>query len=284
MEPGEGFLWDRFDKVEWPKDGDGCRWKPESRQVYLQGVGNLKVTAHRPVEGVVKTISVKREGRRWFVVLSCEDVPAKPLAATGAAVGVDVGVTVFAATSDGELIGNPRHGRMSASRLARAQQVLARKQPGSANRRRQRGVVAHRHRKVASQRRDFHHQTARRLVNNYDLMVVEDLAVKNMCRSAGTAPGFNVAAKRLNRSILDARWGQFASIVAGKAEEAGRLLIKVNPRHTSQTCAECGHVAAENRNGVAFVCTSCGHHTHADVNAARNILRAGLALLAAQAT
>jgi putative transposase len=111
----------RFDSVEWPKDGDGCRWKPEHRRVYLQGIGEVKVDAHRPVEGVVKTIAVKRDGRRWFLVLSCDDVPIRPLPATGLEVGVDLGVTVFLATSDGDLVDNPRHGRQAAGRLAAAQ-------------------------------------------------------------------------------------------------------------------------------------------------------------------
>jgi putative transposase len=275
----------RFDSVEWPKDGDGCRFQPEGRAVYLQGIGQVKVSLHRRVEGMVKTISVKREGRRWFLVLACDDVPARPLPPTGAAVGLDLGVSVFVATSDGELVENPRHGRQGAERLGAAQQALSRKQRGSHNRRRQREVVANQHRKVANQRRDFHHQLARRLVNAYDVVVIEDLAVKNMSRSAsGTreAPGIGVAAKRgLNRSILDAGWAQFASILTGKAEEAGRSLIRVNPQHTSQTHWRCG--LRGDRNGIAFWCPHCSVFEHADLNAARNILRAGLALPAANA-
>jgi putative transposase len=275
----------RWDSVEWPKDGDGCRWKPEHRQIYLQGVGNVKATVHRRVEGVVKTVSVKREGRRWFLVLSCDDVPPKPLPAARAAVGIDVGLNVFLATSDGEMVANPRYGRKTARRLAVAQQALARKKRGSNNRRRQREVVASRHRKVANQRRDFHHQLARRLIGAYDLLVIEDLAVKNMSRSAsGTLdmPGTNVAAKRgLNRSILDAGWAQFASILTGKAEEAGRRVVKVSSQHTSQTHWRCG--LRGDRDGVAFWCPHCALSEHADLNAARNILRAGLALSAATA-
>jgi putative transposase len=275
----------RFDSVEWPTDGDGCRFKPESRAVYLQGIGHVKVSLHRRVEGTVKTISVKREGRRWFLVLACDDVPARPLPPTGAAVGLDMGVSVFVATSDGELVDNPRHSRTAAKRLGAAQQALARKQRGSHNRRRQREVVANHHRKVGNQRRDFHHQLARRLVNAYDVVVIEDLAVKNMSRSAsGTpkAPGIGVAAKRgLNRSILDAGWAQFASILTGKAEEAGRSLIRVNPHHTSQTHWKCGWRG--DRDGIAFWCPHCSVPEHADLNAARNILRAGLALPAANA-
>jgi putative transposase len=118
---------DRWDSVEWPKDGDGCRWKPEAGRVYLQGVGHVKVRAHRRAGGRVKTISLKREGRRSYVVLSCDDVPARPLASTGRQVGVDVGVARFATTSDGEVIPNPKFARESAATLAAAQHVLARK-------------------------------------------------------------------------------------------------------------------------------------------------------------
>ncbi|MGH9008688.1 MAG: RNA-guided endonuclease InsQ/TnpB family protein, partial [Acidimicrobiia bacterium] len=189
----------RWHSVEWPKDGDGCRFKPEHRQVYLKGIGTLKVTMHRPLEGTVKTISVKREGKRWFLVLSCDDVPVKPLPTTGSTVGVDMGLAAFLATSNGEFIANPRYGAAAAERLATAQATLARRKPGSNNRRRQRAVVANRHRKIARQRRDFHHKVAHRLVAAHDVIVIEKLAVMNMTRSAvGTAdaPGINVAAKR----------------------------------------------------------------------------------------
>ena len=109
---------DRWDSVEWPKDGDGCRWKPGTGRMYLQGAGHGKVHAHRAVEGMVKTISLKRAGRRWYVVLSCDDVPARPLPATGRQAGLDAGVARFAATSDGEIIGNPKFPRTSARELA----------------------------------------------------------------------------------------------------------------------------------------------------------------------
>ncbi len=151
----------RFDSVEWPKDGDGSRWQPEAARVHLQGIGHVKVAVHHKVQGRVKTISVKREGRRWFMVLSCDDVPAKPLEPTGRAVGIDVGIASFAVTSEGHHIDNPRFGRKAAGKLDEAQQVLARKKRGSNNRRAARETVAARHRKMANQRRDFHHKTAR---------------------------------------------------------------------------------------------------------------------------
>ena len=129
----------RFDSVEWPKDGDGARWLPEQRRVYLQGVGQVKVHLHRAVVGRVKTIQVKRQGRRWMLVLSCDDVPTNPLPATGRQAGIDVGIVSFATTSDGEHIDNPRWGRAAADRLAAAQQRLQRAKRRSTNRDRQAG-------------------------------------------------------------------------------------------------------------------------------------------------
>lgn len=277
-----------FDTVEWPKDGDGCRWDsqpehPTATYVRLQGIGHVRVHQHRPVRGRVKTISVKREGRRWYVILACDDVPAEPLPATGAVVGLDMGVASLVTTSDGEHLANPRHLAATADRLAAAQRDLARKKRGSKRRLKAVVRVAALHAKVRRQRLDHAHKAALDLVRDYDVIVHEDLRIANMTRSAsGTIdnPGRNVAQKSgLNRSILDAGWGVFLTILAHKAESAGRELIAVNPANTSRTCARCGHCAAENRVTQAeFACTACGHTAHADVNAAENILRAGLAL------
>jgi putative transposase len=279
----------RFDSVEWPKDGDGARWLPERNRVYLQGVGDVKVDVHRHVQGRVKTIQIKRQGRRWVLVLSCDDVPAIPLPATGRQAGIDVGIASFATTSDGEHIDNPRWGRTAADRLTSAQQRLARAKRGSKNRERKRETVAARHRKIANQRKDFHHKHARALVARYDLLVTEDLQIANMLRRGKPVPDANnpgqylangaSAKSGLNRSISDAGWGRFISILRAKAEEAGRTWIEVNPRHTSDRCENCGHAAPENRvTQAAFECQRCSHRAHADEHAARNLLRAGLAL------
>jgi putative transposase len=279
----------RFESVEWPKDGDGARWLPEARRVYLQGIGQVKVHLHRQVTGRVKTIQIKRRGRHWMLVLSCDEVAANPLPATGEQAGLDVGVVSFATTSDGEHIDNPRWGRRAAARLAAAQQRLARARRGGCNRAAKRETVAARHRKIAAQRKDFHHRRARELVARYDVLVVEDLAIANMVRRAKPVPDPEHpgqflpngarAKSGLNRSISDAGWGQFISILRAKAEDAGRTLIEIDPRHTSDGCESCGHVAPENRVTQAeFVCQRCGHTAHADEHAARNILRAGLAL------
>jgi putative transposase len=281
----------RFASVEWPKDGDGCRWQPDTGRVYLQGIGQVKATVHRPVQGRIKTIQVRREGRRWMLILSCDEVPARPLEPTLAAVGIDVGIASFATTSDGEHLPNPRLGHVTAAKLVAAQQALARKQRGSNNRRKARESLAARHRKLANRRRDFHHHAARALVTRYDLLIVEDLKIRNLVRRPAPRPApdqpgrflpnWAAAKTGLHRSIHDAGWAQFVSILRAKAEEAGRVVIDVDARHTSDRCQACGHTAKENRVSQAvFACQGCGHSLNADEHAACNILRAGLARLA----
>ena len=284
----------RFHSVQWPKDGDGARWWPDQRRVYRQGIGAVTVQVHRQVQGRVKTIQVKRQGRRWMLVLSCDEVPTKPLPAIGGQGGIDVGVLTYATLSDGTAVANPRWAGQEAGRLQAAQQRLQRAKRGSKNRVARRETVAARHRKIANRGKDFHHQQARELAARYHLLVVEDLTIANMGRRAKPKPDPDNpgqflpngarAKSGLNRSISDAGWGQFVSILRAKAEDAGRTWIEVNPRHTSNRCQCCGHAAPENRVSQAeFVCQRCGHSAPADEHAARNILRAGLALHAATA-
>jgi putative transposase len=280
-----------FDSVEWPAQKNGARWDSAPHladtRVYLLGVGHVRVHQHRPVKGRLKTIAVKREGNRWYAILSCDGVPAAALPATGAVVGIDMGVTHFLTTSHGAHIPHPRYLATAAGKLAAAQQALARKRRGSKRRHKAVARVATLHAKVARQRLDHAHKTALRLVRDHHLIAYEALRITNMTRSAsGTvkSPGRNVAAKSgLNRSILDAGWGVFLNILRAKAESAGRAVVEVNPAGTSRRCARCGHVAEQNRKGERFRCLACKHAAHADINAAQNILRAGLAHQAAAA-
>lgn len=285
-----------FDSVEWPAKKNGARWDsvphPTVTRVYLQGIGHVRVHQHRAVRGRVKTITLKREGNRWYVILACDDVPAEPLPATGAVTGIDMGVASFLTTSEGVHVPNPRPLAAAADRLAKAQQSLALKKRGSNRRRKAVRKVARLHRKVRRTRLDHTHKVALRLVQDHDVIVHEALKVKNMTRRPKSRPAedgtyeSNGAAVKagLNKSINDAGWGVFLAQLAHKAESAGRVVVEVNPRHTSQRCAQCGHVAAGNRATQAvFKCLACGHEAHADVNAVINILRAGLALQAAQA-
>jgi putative transposase len=271
----------RFAAVEYP---DRACWRIEGNRLYLRGVGNVRFrTSRRGILGVPKTLAVRKEGRRWRFTVFCAHVPEQPLEPTGRSVGLDLGVTVLAATSDGELVANPRWVQRSLDRLANAQRLIAGRQHGSARRAQSVERVGALHRRVARQRRDAHHKLSRRLVASYDVIAHERLQISNMTRrpklrSGGEDAFKRAAAKtRLNREILSAGWGQLLRMIAYKAEEAGRTVIAVDPKHTSRTCHQCGHVDVANRVGTAFRCARCGHSAHADVNAARNILRAGLA-------
>lgn len=290
-----------FDTVTFPRDGDGCRWDstphdPQTR-VRLQGVGHIRVHQHRPVEGRVRTISVKREGSRWYVVLACDNVPAEELPSTGATVGIDMGVTHFLTTSDGEHVANPRFLQAMADELAEAQRHLAafprRTRQRTKRHRAAARKVAGLHGKIRRQRADFHHKTARMLVADHDVIAHERLNTVGMTKSPAPKPDpeqtgsflpNGAAAKAgLSRGILDAGWAQFLGILANKAESAGRLVVPVDARNTSRTCPECGHVAKENRATQAkFQCTACGFAANADHVGATNVLdRAGLALCVA---
>jgi putative transposase len=262
--------------------GDGAKWQPANggRWAYasFQAVGHVKVRQHRVVRGRVKTLQLVREYRRWYVVVVV-DTELQPLPATGREIGVDVGVTRFLTTSDGQIVDNPRFLAAAQDAIADLQRRKARAQRGSGNRRRIRRQVAKAWRKVRNQRRDFHHKIARALVDGCDALGLEKLHVANMTRSAhGTIeqPGQNVAAKAgLNRSILDAGWAQFVGILAAKAESAGRRVVLVNPAGTSITCHGCG-ARCERPRQDTVACPRCGP-LDADLNAARNVAtRAGL--------
>jgi len=277
----------RFDSLKW-EDASGWKVKNEASRLYLLGIGEVKAKYHRRLLGTPKAITVKREGAKWWVSVHCVNVPAQPLPLTGREVGLDLGVVNLVTTSDGDLIIGEHFGSQTRAQLTLAQQRLAVKQRGSNRHHRQVEVVARLHRKVANQRRNAAHQLSRQLVNDYDLIALEDLAINNMVRAPkakpapetpGTfLPNGATAKAALNRSIHDAGWGILTSLLSYKAESAGRIVVKVDPQFTSQMCAECGHVEAGNRvNQAEFCCLRCGHRAHADVNAARNILRAGRA-------
>ncbi|WP_327248129.1 RNA-guided endonuclease InsQ/TnpB family protein [Streptomyces sp. NBC_01320] len=287
----------RFDTVDFPKDGDGCRWDSTAHdpvtRVRFQGIGHVKVHRHRPVVGHVKTVSVKREGKRWYVILTAERPRPEPLPATGSVVGIDLGIANFLADSNGEFVPNPRHGRKAAAKLEAAQQALSRCKRGSKRRRKAVEAVARLHRKVRCQRLDHTHKTALGLVREHDLIAHEDLKIRNMSKAPAPKPDPDqpgrflpngAAAKAgLNRSIADAGWGVFLAILNAKAESAGREVIAVDPRNTSRRCPECGHTAKENRpTQEKFHCVACGHTAHADTVGALNVLRAGLVRREAQ--
>jgi putative transposase len=208
---------------------------------------------------------------RWYVTLTIDADAPEPLEPAGHAVGVDLGVTDFAVTSDGERIANPRHLARKARNLARYQRRLARCRKGSANRAKAAAKAARAHRKIRHARRDFLHRASTRLVRRNDMIVIEDLAVRNMVRN-----------RHLARAISDCGWGEFRRQLEYKCERAGRQLIVVDRWYpSSKTCSACGHLLAElSLSTRHWTCPSCGSRHDRDINAAKNILAAGLAVSA----
>jgi putative transposase len=216
------------------------------------------------------TVSRYPDGR-WFVTFAVDiAVPAQPPGA-GESVGIDLGLTDFAVLSTGERIVHPRHMDQHERRLKRYQRILARKQRGSANRNKARVKVARQHSRVVDVRRGFLHKTSTDLVRRFDLIAVEDLHVAGMIRN-----------RRLAKSISRTGWAEFASMLRYKAQIAGRRVAVVDRWcPSSKTCSACGHLLATLSLGIRrWVCPSCGTQHDRDINAAKNILVAGLAMTA----
>jgi putative transposase len=254
---------DRFDTVEFPSHGDGCRFS--GNRVTFQSIGSVKVKYHRPIAGTIKTVSFKRETGRWFVIVSCVLGDAPQLTTDKPAVGIDLGLTSFLVTSDGEQVAPPRFAGRNQAKLRRNQRALSRCQRGSKRRRKVRMRVARCHAKVANQRRDFHHKTAKTLTDHYGVICIEALNVAGIARS------------RLAKSVHDAGWAQFIAILAAKAEGAGVQVVAVDPRHSTQACSDCGSLPAGplGLSDRVYHCAACGYVGDRDENAARNILRRG---------
>jgi len=216
------------------------------------------------------TVTVSRDPcGRWYVSLAVEVPDPEPLPATDQAIGVDLGVKDFAVTSDEQRIPNPRHLERRARSLARYQRRRARCQPGSANRGKAKAKAARAHRKVRAARADFLHKTSTAMVRDYDLIRLEDLAVKNM-----------VGNRRVAKAISDCGWGSFREMLEYKAARCGRRVIVIDRGFpSSKMCSACGYVLAELGLKVrVWQCPSCGTRHDRDINAAKNILAAGLAV------
>ena len=198
---------------------------------------------------------------------SCADIPTQPLPPTGRETGIDVGLKVFLVTAEGAAVENPRHYRKAEKALATAQRRVSRRKKGSNRRRKAKQLLARKHQKVRRQRRDFHHKTALLLVRHYDVVYYEVLRVANLVRN-----------HHLAKSISDAGWGQFRTILEAKAVYAGRRVVAVPPASTSQDCSGCGEQVPKSLSVRTHVCPACGLVLDRDENAARTIQWAGQAL------
>ena len=276
----------RYDSFTYPQAGFSLT---HDNRVALSKIGSVKVKLHRQVKGTIKTCTIKREGNAWYVIFAGE-VKDEPLPENTQAVGIDLGLLHFATLSDGSTRENPRYFRKAEKKLARLQQSLARKKRGSHRRKKTVKQVAKAHRKVRNQRRDFLHKQSRKLVNAYGTIVFEELRPSNMSKCPkpkqdenGTYLPNGAAVKGgLNKSILDAGWGQFQQCCIYKAERAGRKVLLVNPKYTSQVCSGCGQIRKKELAERWHSC-ECGTELDRDHNAALNILALGRRVQAAQA-
>jgi putative transposase len=234
----------------------------------------LKLHLHRPLpkDADIRSCVFRRDGRGWHVNLQAA-VEAAEKRIVEEAVGVDLGLKVFAYCSDGVILPNPHIARKAERAQRIAQRALSRCKYGSNRRRKVKTRLAQLHRKIADTRSTWLHQQSAILVNRADLIVVEDLNVKNMIRHPTLA-----------RSIADASWSKFISYLDYKAERAGSYLIRVNPRNTSQNCSGCGELVPKSLAARTHACPHCGLVIDRDWNASLNILQAGIGLGAANVT
>jgi putative transposase len=271
----------QYDSLTYPQGGaKGC-FNVGTDAIRLSKVGWVKALVHRPLPGTAKTCTVRLQAGKWFACVVCE-VEAEPLPPSDEQAGIDVGLNVFAALSNGEFIENPRFFRKDEKALAKAQRKVEKHKKGSPAQRKARKVVSRIHERIRNRRHDFVHQLSRKIVNRFGLIVVEKLNVKNMSKSPAPKqdeetgeflPNGASAKAGLNKSILDAAWSMFRYCLAYKAESAGRKYTEVNPAYTSQDCSRCGQRVPKPLSERVHVCPCCGLVLDRDVNAARNILK-----------
>jgi len=274
-------------------------FRVEGNRIRLPKLGWMRFRKSRELQGALKAVTVSYNGKHWFVSIRCEvDVP-DPVHSFTTAVGVDRGISILAACSDGRDYGNVRAFKKHEKRLAKAQRSLSRKIKFSNNWKKQKEKVQTIHSKIANIRKDALHKASTEISKNHAMIFMEKLGVSRMSKSAkgtidkqrtnviparGRLLGYansSQAKSGLNKSILDAGWSMFAAMLEYKQAWHGGMVEYVPAAYTSQRCSYCGHTAKENRVSQSkFQCQQCGHAENADRNAAKNILAAGHAVLA----
>jgi putative transposase len=263
----------RFKGYGWYKtlnyNQSGFKIDQDHGNLHLSKIGDIRIKLHRKIKGCIKAVIVKREGMQWFAIVQVDQEP-EPLPETGKSVGLDVCLMSFVVDSDGNSIENPKYAEKSANKLAKAQRKLARAEKGSNNWKDIKEQIGEIHAKVNHQRDDFLHKLSRFYVNNYDNICVEDLDVKSLKEK-----GHN---KAKHRHIHDASWFKFIFMLSYKAESAGRKLVKVYPRNTTQRCSNCGIIVPKDESVRVHECPYCGFTCNRDYNSSMNILIAGAAI------
>jgi putative transposase len=265
----KGFPRFKSRKTDTPRFRIPQRVELHAESVSVPKIGMIRAVVHRPLEGVPKGATFKREpDGHWYVSIVAEQqVAPRTERPVHTHVGVDVGLTSLAVCSNGETIPNPRWYRTQRRKLRRAQQALSRKVKGSHNRAKARVVVARLHQKIRNQRNDFLHKLSTDLVRHFDLVSIEDLSIRGLART------------KLATSVLDAGWGMFRAMLAYKADRNDSHVIAIGRFFaSSKMCSACGLVNADlSLADRAWTCP-CGVHHDRDLNAARNIDREGMRL------
>ena len=263
----------------------GFKLDEGNSRIFLPKIGWVRYRNSRRIEGIPKQITVSMSSGKWYVSIQTEFEIPQPVHPSQKTVGIDMGIARFATFSDGSSIEPLNSFRKHEKKLAKLQRKLSKKKKFSSNFQKLKARIQRLYSKIAHVRQDFLHKTTTMISKNHALVVVEDLKVRDMSKSAsGTLekPGRNVRAKSgLNKSILDQGWGEFRRQLEYKLTWRGGILMTVPPQYTSQTCSRCGYIDKKNRKTQAgFVCVSCGFEINADHNAALNILAAGHAVTA----
>ena len=263
----------------------GVKLDQENSRIFLPKLGWMRYRNSRQVTGVVKNVTVSQSCGKWYISIQTESEVSTPVHPSASMIGLDAGVAKLATLSDGTVFEPVNSFQKNQKTLARLQRQLSRKVKFSNNWQKQKRKIQRLHSRIANIRRDYLHKVTTTVSKNHAMIVIEDLKVSNMSKSAaGTVsqPGRNVRAKSgLNRSILDQGWYEMRRQLEYKQLWRGGQVLAVPPAYTSQRCACCGHTAKENRLSQSkFRCQVCGYTANADVNGARNILAAGHAVLA----
>ncbi|EFN7633891.1 transposase [Escherichia coli] len=263
----------------------GVKLDQENSRIFLPKLGWMRYRNSRQVTGVVKNVTVSQSCGKWYISIQTESEVSTPVHPSASMVGLDAGVAKLATLSDGTVFEPVNSFQKNQKKLARLQRQLSRKVKFSNNWQKQKRKIQRLHSCIANIRRDYLHKVTTTVSKNHAMIVIEDLKVSNMSKSAaGTVsqPGRNVRVKSgLNRSILDQGWYEMRRQLEYKQLWRGGQVLAVPPAYTSQRCACCGHTAKENRLSQSkFRCQVCGYTANADVNGARNILAAGHAVLA----
>ena len=261
----------------------------EGNRVKLpNGVGLVTFRKSQDIIGTIKNVTISKKLGHWYVSFGTErELDENPRHPATSAIGLDMGISKLLTTSNGQYIKPKNSFKANQIKLAKLQRQLSRKVLFSQNWKKQNRKIQKLHSHIANIRHDYLHKVTTRISKNHAMIACEDLKVANMSKSASGSvenKGRHVKAKSgLNKSILDQGWGMMVDMLEYKQHWQGGLLIKVNPRYTSQTCSECQHIAVDNRQTQSkFECVKCMYVANADFNAARNILAAGHAVLSAE--